>query len=60
MGALAGAGSVSEATKMASESATVRGAEERLAKYTEELNKSLVPKIILVEVLGFEEEEKRQ
>ena len=41
---------------MAQESASLRGAEERLAKFAEELNKTLVPKIVLVEVLGFEEE----
>jgi hypothetical protein len=56
IGALAGAGTVSEAAKMATESSTVKSAEERMAKFTEELNKNLVPKIVMVEVLGFEEE----
>ena len=60
IGALAGAGSVSETTKIAQESSTVKGAEERLAKFTEEMNKNLVPKMVMVEVLGFEEEEKKQ
>jgi hypothetical protein len=56
IGALAGAGSVSETAKIAQESSSLKSAEERMAKFTEELNKNLVPKIIMVEVLGFEEE----
>jgi hypothetical protein len=56
IGALAGAGSVSETAKIAQESSSLKSAEERMAKFTEELNKNLVPKMILVEVLGFEEE----
>jgi hypothetical protein len=60
IGALAGAGSVSETTKIAQESASVKSAEDRVAKFTEELNKNLVPKMIMVEVLGFDEEEKEK
>jgi hypothetical protein len=56
IGALAGAGSVSETAKIAQESSSLKSAEERMAKFTEELNKNLVPKMIMVEVLGFEEE----
>lgn len=58
IGALAGAGGVSETSKIAQESAALKSAEERMAKFTEELNKHLVPRIILVEVLGFEEEKR--
>jgi hypothetical protein len=56
IGALAGAGSVSETAQIAQESSSLKSAEERMAKFTEELNKYLVPKIIMVEVMGFEEE----
>ncbi|MFO7740424.1 MAG: filamentous hemagglutinin family protein [Desulfatiglandaceae bacterium] len=55
LGALAGAGSVSEASQIAEESAAVQSAQERMDAYTKALAESLVPKWIAVEVLGFDE-----
>jgi hypothetical protein len=56
LGALAGAGSVAETSKIAEESSAMKSAQERMAEYTKNLSDSLVPKWISVEVMGFEQE----
>ena len=57
IGVLAGAGSVSEASKMAQESAAMKSAEERFSDRLAELSEQLVPKWISIEVIGFDEED---
>lgn len=56
MGALVGAGTVSETSKITEESAAMRSAEERFSERVAELSDQLVPKWIAVEVIGFEED----
>lgn len=56
MAALAGAGTMSETSKMAEESGAAKSAADRFKDRVEELEKSLVPKWVAVEVIGFEEE----
>lgn len=53
---MAGAGTVSETSKIAEESAAMKSAEERFASRVSELSDQLVPKWIAVEVVGFDKE----
>lgn len=56
LGALAGAGTVTETSKIAEEQAGLGGAKERFSKYVADLADTLVPKWLAVEVIGFGEE----
>jgi len=63
IGALAGAGSVSETSKVAEESSAMKAANERMTQYFSELSDALVSKWLSVEVIGFgtkEEDEERE
>ncbi len=53
VGTLVGAGTVSETSKMAEESAAMKSAEERFSSRVAELSDQLVPKWVSVEVTGF-------
>jgi filamentous hemagglutinin len=55
LGALAGSGTVTEASNVAAEQAGLKGAQERFSKYVADLTENLVPKWIAVEVVGFGE-----
>ena len=56
MSTLAGAGTVSETSKIAEESGAMKSAEDRFASRVSELSEQLVPKWIAVEVVGFDKE----
>jgi filamentous hemagglutinin family protein len=60
LGALAGAGSVTEAAKMAEESAGVASARERATRELTELAEAFSPTWMKVEFIGFEEEEDKK
>ncbi|MFH0725679.1 MAG: filamentous hemagglutinin family protein [Pseudomonadota bacterium] len=53
IGVMAGAGTVSESSKVAEESAVMKSAEDRFANAVTELSENLVPKWLAVEVIGF-------
>ena len=55
LGALAGAGTVTETSKIAEEQAGLAGARERFSSYVADLTDTLVPKWVAVEVVGFGE-----
>ena len=54
IGALAGAGTVSETSRIVEESAAMTSAEDRFNNYVSDISDQLVPKWISVEVIGFE------
>lgn len=58
--ALAGAGTVSEAAKSMEDAGVAQSAEERFANAVAEISESLVPKWLVVEVIGFVEEDENE